>query len=52
MIYLNKIILLYCMVCCVACLVHMWRNREDRDTVIIYADTFLIFVMLIMGLSI
>lgn len=42
MIYIEKFFLLYCVASCVACPIHMWRNRKDKNAVMLYAYTWML----------
>jgi len=45
---LRKCILVYAIASCVACVIHMWRNRKKKEVVEVYAWTLvleLIFVL-------
>lgn len=35
----------YCLLSCIACPIHMWRNRKEREVVEIYFLTFLICLL-------
>jgi len=36
----------YCILSCVACVVHMWRYRKEREMVEMYAWTLGLFLLL------
>ena len=46
---IRGIILVYTGVGAIACLVHMWRNRREKEVVKIYAWTLVLEVLLFVG---
>lgn len=46
---IGLILLGYCLVSCVACVIHMWRYRKERDMVEMYAWTLLLFLVIGVG---
>lgn len=46
---IGLILLGYCMVSCVACVIHMWKCRKDRDMMEMYMWTFLLFLLIGVG---
>lgn len=41
--------IIYCVAGAVACLVHMWRYRKQKDEVTMYGLTFALLVILLVG---
>lgn len=48
--YIMNLFFLYAAASCVACLIHMWRNRKNRETVLVYWYTFLLELILVIAL--
>lgn len=51
MVIVRMVILIYASLSCIACVIHMWRNRKEREIVKVYAWTFLLelFFVLVYG---